>query len=182
MKALAFLAHTAAPLSIVSLVVLCVTGGPAKAQIYEAIDATGTRHFTNLLCSLPEAARAGARVLVDAAPLSKADEDASVSAEDAPSNGTAEDVPESQRSIAEAFQAGWSGGFGAGQQAAVVPPHPPVVIVPSPPPVVVSNAPYDPAGLYYQSPYSGTITTPFDGGRSRGLTRRQQLEDRFQRW
>jgi len=35
---------------------------------------------------------------------------------------------------------------------------------------------YDPSGLYYSSPYQGTLTMPYNSGYSRGLTLRQLQE------
>jgi hypothetical protein len=180
MKPPTFLTHEVLALGIAALAMLFASG-PANAQIYESIDATGVRHFTNLVRSLPEAARGGARVFVDAAPSPKPDDGRSLAAQEMPAEDVSRQGQAEEVAVAEAYQAGWSGGFGAGQQAVIVPPLR-VVVVPSPAPVVAAAAPYDPAGLYYQSPYAGTLTRPFDGGRSRGLTLRRQLEERFQRW
>jgi hypothetical protein len=82
------------------------------------------------------------------------------------------------------FAAGWDAGFGAGwdagyraaqQEQPICPAEPEVVVLESP---AVINVPrYDPTGAYYVSPYEGTVSVPFDGGRSFGLTRRQQIQE-----
>ncbi len=98
--------------------------------------------------------------------------------------------------VARAFDSGWARGFQAGleQCRSICPTEQPVYVLPPPPyipaaPPYIPAAPpydpylsgvplYDPYGEYYVSPYQGTVTAPFDGGRSRGMTLRQQQQER----
>jgi hypothetical protein len=90
-----------------------------------------------------------------------------------------------QRSTAEniqwsisGFEAGWSAGFrAAAEQQPVCPAEPAMIVLESRPPVVVNVPRFDSSNSYYSSPFAGGLTVPFDDGASRGLTRRQQIQD-----
>ncbi len=150
------------------------------AQIYEWVDDTNDRHYVSSLDSVPEAARAKARLLVrEATPR----EDSEVSK----SNGGDVDSGVDRPRAGDRFESGWDLGFRTGWEAGhragvdeqpVCPAQAPEVVFQSSPPVLVNVPLYDPSGLYYRSPYQGTLTVPFDGGRSRGLTMRQ-LEEQW---
>ena len=175
---------------------------PAVAQIYKFVDDQGARHFTNTLESLPDGARAEARISIDEGPMSRVDDglmsrvdDGRMSRVDEPSDSSSskgEDLDEVRSApLAEnegpahddgpTFDQGWEDGWRAAvdQRGPLPAPEPPVIIFQVPPPMVVEvpAQPYDPSGQYYRSPYEGQMTVPFDGGRSRGLTHRQHLQE-----
>lgn len=166
------------PLMALALVAFLTSA--AGAQIYEWVDESGVRHFTNSVTSVPDTARTQPRIVVEASPTSNAD-DASGESRVQPKAGQGAGEAR-QRPATVAFEAGWSRGFAAAR-AGDAPPslvQPPVVIAGSPQPVVVEIPRYDPSGLFYRSPYTGAMTVPFDRGRSRGLTHRQQVEQLLQ--
>lgn len=164
--------------AIAFVIALSVTLTTAvRAEIYEWDDAEG-RHFADSLEAIPKEARAGARLIVNSATSPPAPAPAAADTEQAP-------APEAEANTRVAtawdsgFEAGWNAGYDAAvQREPVCPTEPDVIVLQSAPPVV--NVPaYDPTGAYYRSPYAGSVTVPFDGGRSFGLTRREQMQ-RFQ--
>lgn len=143
----------------------------ARAEIYEWSDSNG-RHFADSLETIPKDARPQARLVVK--------EPAPAPAEPAP----APDEAAPRADTENAFASGWDTGFEAGwaaalQAAAAQQPEcrvePEVIVLQSQPPVLNFPA-YDPTGASYQTPYAGTVSVPFDHGRSRGLTRREQMQ------
>ncbi len=167
-------------IAVTLLVALPGAFEPVSAQIYEWVDDTGGRHFDTSLEQVPEGVRAQARIVAPAGTPSTADgaSSASVPSAAAPNTGESEH--------ADLFGSGWDTGFGAGWEAGyraaaeqlVCPAEPEVVVLESQSPVVVNVPPYDPSGAYYRSPYDGLVTVPFDDGASRGLTRRNQIQER----
>ncbi len=157
----------------------------AAAQIYEWVDDANNRHYANALDSIPKEARANARVVVKE-PMTR--EGAQVSTSDVGEGRDQPPAPSKQggdrfgSAWDPAFRAGWDAGHSAGvQEQSAYPAQPPTIVLESAPPVIVNVPRYDPSGLYYRSPYAGTVTAPFDGGRSRGLTVRQ-LEEQQRGW
>lgn len=170
----------ATSISLVAFGLVAFLTSIAGAQIYEWVDESGVRHFTNSIASLPDMARTQVRVVVEAFPTSSSD-DASGESRVQPNTGQGASEAR-QQSANDAFEAGWSRGFAAAgvDHAAPSPVQPPVVIAGGSQPIVVEMPRYDPSGLYYRSPYTGTMTVPFDRGRSRGLTHRLQAEQLLQ--
>jgi hypothetical protein len=168
-------------LSWVVLLAAVLIGGPctaALAQIYQWTDESGVRHFANSLDRVPEEARDRAEVVVNSPPSAAGGSEQTATAPGSPEEN---DQAEEQ----DPYVSGWESGFDAGWYAAmrardeeqpVCPAEPQVVVLESRPPVVL-NAPYDPTGAYCRSPYTGTITVPFDYGASRGFTARQRMQD-----
>jgi len=150
----------------------------SAAQIYEWRDEQGDRHFTSSLESIPESQRPSAKLLVKARPTpEKAESPPPPPPRREPPEAPQPHAPEPPTETRE-FEAGWIEGFNAAmeQVAAMCTTRPPAVIehpVPLSPALL-----YDPAGLYYRPPHQGTVTVPFDQGRTRGLTRRQQIQER----
>ena len=161
---------------------------PGSSQIYEWVAPDGTRHFTTSMDHVPEQGRADARVYVEAGPMSTIEDESPMSTIDEPvaAAGESADLDEdADRDMDEegerlAFEDGMVQGLAAGFAQRVD--EPPVVVVQSPAPVVIVQRD-DPSGQYFIPPLQGTLSVPFDGGRSRGLTRRQLLQEthRFQR-
>jgi hypothetical protein len=166
-------------MAVVVTVVFFAAMRSAPGEIYEWTDDEG-RHFADSLEAVPEGARSKARLVV------KAQEASSSPAAPVLDRGTQEEVDEGQSTQPEettAFSSGWDRGFeagwAAGYQAAreeepVCPTEPEIVVLESP--VFVNVPRYDPTGSFYVSPYAGTVSVPFDQGRSRGLTRREQIQ------
>ena len=164
---------------------LALTGGilTTDAQIYEWVDDDDNRHYVTSLDRVPENARAKASLFVKegATPVTGGEASTSAGGEAepgaVPSATTEVDGPDSFASGWDAgFRAGWDAGYRYGSdEEPICPAEPEVVVLESP--VVVDVPRYDPTGAYYVSPYEGTVTVPFDGGRSRGLTRRQQIQE-----
>lgn len=163
---------------------------PAAAQIYEWVDDANSHHFATSLESVPPEARSRAQIVVEeAAP--KTSDVVSPSSASTPSeaDGSAGVAPTTQRDkeASASFETGWDVGFGAGwdagfraaaEQQPLCPAEPEIIVLESRPPAVVNARPYyDPAGIYYRPSYEGSMTVPFDGGRSRGLTNRQHLKE-----
>lgn len=149
----------------------------ASAEIYEWDDGNG-RHFADSLEAIPKDYRAQARLIVK--------EGNSAPAPPAPAPAPAVDTAaEREEQANTAFASGWDTGFEAGWAAGVqaaaaeqpeCPIEPQVIVLQSAPPVTLNVPAYDPTGAFYRSPYAGTVTVPFDGGRSFGLTRREQMQ------
>jgi len=175
------------------LAALCAgvaTLSPAEAQIrketqiYEWVDRAGTHHFTNSLESVPEEARARAQLFAEQGPVSSSEHTAPLSKVDEAPVTVVYQVPGGKTEpagsgSAAAFDVGWISGYNAAVEhgAAVCPAEPPVVLTRGP--ELMSRLPlYDPSGQYYRSPYAGTVSVPFDRGRTFGLTRRQQAQER----
>lgn len=184
----------------VSLLALILVGPAARGQIYEWRDEQGTRHFTNSVDALPRPAQQKAQVFVESAPMTPADGEAPMSLAGVPvtsevregeigepgEGATPPPAPD------DPYERGWREGFAAGvgerldrlerkleqEEDVTTSPAPPA------PPVVVIEIPrqerfYDPSGLYYRPPSTG-VKVPFDRGRTRGRTRRQEIQDRIQ--
>jgi hypothetical protein len=154
-------------------VLLIAASSLAAAEIYEWDDSNG-RHFSDSLEAIPKDSRAQARLVVK--------EEASAPAPPAPATDPSA-VREEDAS--NSFASGWDTGFEAGWRAALqaaaaeqpeCPIEPEVIVLQSAPPVTLNVPAYDPTGAFYQTPYTGTVTVPFDNGRSRGLTRREQMQ------
>lgn len=165
--------------SMLLLAVLLMTYPRAShAQIYEWVDeASGEQHYTNSLQRVPEAARSKARLFVKEAPMSKLEDEAPMSkVEESDETGPG---AAGEDALAAAYQEGVEAGYRAAraEQLPAAPAEPPVVVLDTPPPVVVTIPRYDPSGLYYLPPYEGRMSVPFDGGRTRGLTHRQHLQE-----
>jgi hypothetical protein len=144
-----------------------------RADIYQWEDATG-RHFADSLETIPESVRGQARLIVK--------EVSPAPAAPTPRTGAAE---QEEEEVPTSFASGWDRGFEAGWQAGyqagsaeqpVCTTEPEVIVLQSAPPVTLNVPRYDPTGAYYSSPYVGTVTVPFDHGRSRGLTRRERMQ------
>lgn len=158
---------------------------PARAQIYEWLDDANDRHFANSLEQVPPDKRASVEVMMSDAPT-REDSDVPPPNASAPSETDPRTNPTLQEDAdSDPFASGWDAGFDAGWDAGlralaeeqpVCPAESEVIVLESRPPVVVNVARYDPAGVYYRSPYGGTVTVPFDDGASRGLTRRQLIQ------
>jgi hypothetical protein len=165
-------------LKLAVAVLLFASGsGRAHGQIYEWEDASG-RHFANSLSAIPKEARSTARLTVkrNPTPESSSEPDTSPRAESAEKTQEEETTP---------FASGWDLGFQAGWDAAtraaaeeqpVCSAEPEVIVLQTQPPASFNLPRYDPTGSYYRTPYAGTVTVPFDGGRSRGLTLREQTQ------
>ena len=175
---------------VVALATLMGGTGPAAAQIYEWVDDANVRHFVTSLESVPPEARSKARIVVEGAESTPND---GVSSSNAGTPSVADatkgvtPTTRTEKETATTFATGWDVGFRAGWNAGfqaatdrqpICPVEPSAVVLDSRPPVVLNVPPYDPAGVYYRSPYEGSMTVPFDAGRSRGLTRRQLEEQR----
>jgi hypothetical protein len=160
-----------------------LTGGiePIHAQIYEWLDDANGRHFANSLDRVPPETRGDAKLVVTRAETQAGSDTPS------PNTGGTAEVDENQvTEDLEAFESGWDEGFEAGwaegfraasEELASRPTEPVVVFLDDRPPVAVNLPRYDPTGAYYRSPYAMTVTIPFDNGASRGLTRRQVVQD-----
>lgn len=166
------------------LAVVAVMGRiePAAAQIYEWVDDANSRHFATSLESVPPEVRSKARMVVEGAASTTSDV-VSPSSASTPSeaDGSRSVTPTSRREkeTSATFASGWDAGFQAAvEQQPICPLEPEVVVLESRPPAVINIPRYDPAGIYYRSPYEGSMTVPFDQGRSRGLTHRQLEEQR----
>jgi hypothetical protein len=159
---------------------LLAGAGGVAAEIYEWVDDANNRHYANSLDSVPPEMRAKARlVLKEATPPAGAE----VSTSNGGASERGVDQPPAGDSYASGwdlgFRAGWEAGYRAGVQVQpVCPAQPPPIVLESGPPVIVNVPLDDPTGLYYRSPYDGTLTVPFDAGRSRGLTLRELQEQR----
>jgi hypothetical protein len=153
----------------------------ADAQIYEWLDQAKGRHFANSLERVPPEARGSAKVVVSSVSTQRAGEtpaDESESSETDRSDDTDLEEEVFETAWDEGFLAGWDAGFrAANEEQLASPPEPVIVLVDDQPPVAVNLPRYDPTGAYYLSPYSMTVTVPFDDGASRGLTRRQLAQD-----
>lgn len=165
--------------SMLLLAVLLMTCPRAsRAQVYEWVDEqSGAHHYTNSLQNVPEAVRSKARLFVKEAPMSKLEDEVPMSKVEEPDEigPTAED----EDVLAAAYREGVEAGYRAAraEQPPAAPAEPPVVVLDTPPPVVVTIPRYDPSGLYYLPPSEGRMSVPFDGGRTRGLTHRQHLQE-----
>jgi hypothetical protein len=156
---------------------LLAAAGGVDAQIYEWADDANHRHYANSLDLVPTAARTTARLVVrEATPPA----DAAVSTSNGDEDDRRQDQPPEDPFASSwdmGFRAGWEAGYRTGvAEQPVCPAQPPVIVLESNPPMIVDVPRYDPYGLYYRSPYQGTLTVAFDGGRSRGLTLRQLVE------
>jgi hypothetical protein len=158
---------------------------PASAQIYEWRDAVNDRHFSTSLDDVPDDMRASAKLVVDGPRAETSAEAMTPMTEPTEPDDTAQASDASDDKAAEPLASGWDAGFDAGWEAAMraaadqqpeCSTEPQVVVLQSQPPVVVGVPAYDPTGAYYQSPYQGTVTVPFDDGASRGLTRRELVQ------
>lgn len=165
---------------LLTTVALLTAASDTAAQIYEWGGDANNRHYTNSLDSIPEEALSSARLVVEE-PTPREGGEVSTSNVD---EGR-DQPPASSREAGDPFASGWDLAFGVGweaghsmgvQEQSVYPTQPPTFVPESAPPVIVNVPRYDPSGLYYRSPYEGTVTVPFDGGRSRGLTVRQLQE------
>ena len=171
-------------MSVAALVVLIIPNVPARAEIYEWVDNENNHHFVTALDHVPPVARAKARLVAQGEPPHVGgDATTSVVGEAGPGTAQAPAAP-TDEIAPDAFASGWDAGFRLGwdvgyraaqDEEPICPTEPEVVVLESP--VVVSVPLYDPTGAYYVSPYQGTVTVPFDAGRSRGLTRRQQIQE-----
>jgi hypothetical protein len=166
-------------IAVTLLVALPGAFEPVSAQIYEWVDAAGDRHFETSLEQVPEEERAQARIVVGAGTPRTAD---GASAAITPAQPNTD-----ERARDDSFESGWDAGFRAGwetgyrtaaEEQPVCPAEPAAVVLESRPPVVVNVPRYDPSGAYYRSPYGGLLTVPFDDGASRGLTTRNQIQER----
>jgi len=165
-------------IGVLTLGALLVAADGVDAQIYEWADDANHRHYVSSLDLVPTAARATARLVVRE---STSAADGEISTPKADEDDRHQHQPPAQDPFASkwdmAFRAGWDAGYRTGvAEQPVCPAEPPVIVLESGPPVMVDLPRYDPSGLYYQPPYQGTLTVPFDAGRSRGLTMRQVLE------
>jgi hypothetical protein len=170
-------------LTVAALVVVILQSLPARAEIYEWIDSENNRHFVTSLDHVPPSARGKSRLLARGEPPHGGGDATTSVGEVRPSTaqptaGPTGDIPP------DAFASGWDAGFSAGwnegyraakDEEPICRAEPEVVVLETP---VMVNVPlYDPTGAYYVSPYQGTVTVPFDAGRSFGLTRRQQIQE-----
>lgn len=174
---------TAAAIGIAALLSSAGGARSAAAQIYEWRDSVNDRHFSTSLDDVPDDLRASAKLVVEGPRAQSSAEAMTPMSEPTEPDETA-DVSDDEKP-AEPFAAGWDAGFDAGWDAAMrtaaeeqpeCPSEPQVVVLQSAPPVVVGVPAYDPTGAYYRSPYEGTVTVPFDDGASRGLTRREVIQ------
>lgn len=161
---------------VAAAVVIAITR-LAPGDIYEWTDEEG-RHFADSLEAVPEGARSRARLIVEApeAPPTALAPDR-VGEEEVDAERATE--PEETTAFSSGWDRGFEAGWAAGYQAAkaeepVCPTEPEVMVLETP--VFLPPPPYDPTGSYYVSPYAGTVSVPFDEGRSRGLTRREQMQ------
>lgn len=170
---------------LLTTVALLGAASGAAAQIYEWGADANNRHYANSLDSIPEEARSSARLVVDEPPPREGAEVSTSNVDEG-----RDQPPVSSREPGEPFGSGWDLAFRAGweaghsdgvQEQSVYPTQPPTFVLESAPPVIVNVPRYDPSGLYYRSPYEGTVAAPFDGGRSRGLTMRQ-LQEQQRGW
>jgi len=169
---------------LVTIVALLARANGVAAEIYEWADDANNRHYANSLDSVPARARTKVRIVAKEALATEATPQAG--AEVSTSNGDkgrqrSQDHPPSGDSFASGwdtgFRAGWEAGYRTGvAEQPVCPEQPPPIVLESGPPAIVDVPRYDPSGLYYRPPYQGTLTMPFDAGRSRGLTLRQLQE------
>ena len=144
------------------------------AQVYEWHDGEG-RHFSDSLETIPREYRDRAQLLI------KGSTPGPVAAAPPPTPVEAESGDETASRFADGwdlgFDAGWAAGFqAASEQQLICTTEPQVIVLQSAPPVTLTVPRYDTIGGYYSSPLAGTVTAPFDGGRSRGLTRREQMQ------
>lgn len=151
--------------------IACTAG--ARAEIYEWEDAQG-RHYADSLELIPKEARPNARLMIKEGPSPAA-------AANTPTPGMQSTEEEVETEFAagwdRGFEAGWAAGFQAARdEQPVCPTEPEVIVLQSAPPITWNVPRYDPTGAYYRSPYVGSVTVPFDQGRSRGLTRREQMQ------
>lgn len=157
------------------LIIVFVPGisSGSHADVYEWSDGGG-RHFSDSLEVIPKEFRDQARLLV------REPSPGPAPAAPPPTPEAAETEDESAMSFTagwdRGFEAGWAAGFQAAAEQQPVCTTEPEVIVLESAPVPVPIPRYDTVGGYYLSPYAGTVTAPFDGGRSRGLTRREQMQ------
>jgi hypothetical protein len=164
-------------ISFLTIAALLATANGVAADIYEWVDDANNRHYANSLDSVPAEVRTKARIVArETTPQA--------GAEVSTSNGGEGDRPLDQPPTGDSFASGWDMGFRAGWEAGyrtgvaeqpVCPAQSSPIVLQSPP-VIVDVPRDDPSGLYYSSPYQGTLTMPFDAGRSRGLTVRQLQE------
>ncbi len=162
------------------LLAAAILAGGALSQIYQWTDENGDRHFTSSLESIPEPQRSKAKLVVEPRPTPARQEASPAAPPRREALPPPQPPPPERTAQAGEFEAGWVEGFHAAmeQASALCAARPPAVIQQPPP---LSPAPfYDPSGLYYRPPYQGMVTVPFDQGRTRGLTRRQQIQDRRQ--
>jgi hypothetical protein len=148
------------------------------ADIYEWVDDAHHRYYFTSLDAMPAAARAKARIVVRETPPQAG---ADVTISDGGEGVQRADQPSTDESFASGwdmgFWAGWEAGYRTGvAEEPACPVQPQTIVLQSGPPVIVEVSRYDPSGAYYRSPYEGTLTVPFDAGRSRGLTLRQLQE------
>lgn len=151
---------------------LLLAGSPAHGQIYEWRDATGARHFTNRMDTVPTEQQPGARVLV-AEPHKPASEAEPPAAPPVEPRREAEVIYD-YSNLRDAYAAGLRDGLalaggGAGEAIDRVVIHGPLAV----------------AGARVEQPffspsYYPLVTTSFDRGRSRHLTLRMLLQDQFQ--
>ncbi len=173
---------------LLSVATLLAWASGVDAAIYEWVDNADDRHYVSSLDLVPAEARAKARLVVSETPPPAI---ADVSTSEAVADGSTSDSDEGDRGFDRSdaserfasswdlgFRAGWEAGYRAGiEEQPVCLAQPPVIVLESSSPPIVNVPRYDPSGLYYRSPYQGTLTLPFDGGRSRGMTLRQLNED-----
>jgi len=146
----------------------------AQADIIEWHDASGVRHFTNLIEEVPKENRDAMQVVVDEAvrrPPAEAPAAVSPPASVEPRR-EAEVIYD--RSRAAAYMDGWRAGLAASMPTesggSSVQINGPLVTN------AIAPAPYVP---YLPPYYSPLVTTSFDRGRSRHLTLRMLLQDQF---
>jgi hypothetical protein len=153
--------------------VFCIIGvDRTSAEVYEWSDANG-RHYSDSLEAIPKDLRPQARLMIKETSPAPAAPPTPVSA--------ATNEPEEPTTFASGwdsgFEAGWAAGFqAASNQQPVCTAEPEIIVLQSAPPVTLTEPRYSSYGGYYVSPYEGTVTQPFDGGRSFGLTRREQMQ------
>jgi hypothetical protein len=163
------------PSRIALLIAMLLIARPVltRAEIYEWDDGNG-RHYADSLEAIPKDSRAQARLVVKEEPPAPA-----------PPEPATDQAAQREEQASNSFASGWDTGFEAGWQAGLqaavaeqpeCPIEPEVVVLQSAPPVTLNVPAYDPTGAFYRSPYAGTVTVPFDGGRSFGLTRREQMQ------
>ncbi len=155
---------------------LLVAGTAGHAQIYEWRDATGARHFTNRMDTVPAEQQPATRVLVAESRKLAPEAEPPAAAPPVEPRRQAEVIYD-YSSLRDAYAAGLRDGLalaggGAGEAGEVmdrVAIHGPLA--------VASARVQEP--FFYPS-YHPFVTTSFDRGRSRHLTLRMLLQDQFQ--